>query len=467
MLPTTRAATRPILRAASQLQSRSYAVLTEAYSPLGYRRTGDQPDVAPLAEKSVSKASNGIHIATYDEQSPVSTLAVVVKAGSRYESADAPGTAQFVKNTIFRTVPGDNIVRSLRTAELRGNTIYSSVDREHLVIASDFLRDDLVDAVPTLLTHVFNETLAAHEFMDARKTTAKESAGNLADPNVKVFEALHEIAFRTGLGNPVYAPPAAAKSLKTAKLAEFTKKVISSDRVAIVGSGISHEDLTKLVESAFQYVKVPAAKGAAADSTSKYFGGEARIDAGPKGESHYVVAFPSVSASSPDYPAALVLKSLLDTSNRFKWGSPAGVSGLLASAATQSTSVSAFNASYSDAGLIGFHVQGEAGEVKGVASKALGALKGLANGVGEEALKGAKKRVIVDADVAGARDVKVQEVARRLFAKGDVATPKEFAEAVQKVSAADVQKLAKSLLSGKPSAVAYGNVRKLPYVDEL
>ena len=102
MLPTTRAAARPIIRAATNLQVRSYAVLSGAYSVLGYKRTGDQPDVAPLAEKSTSKASNGIQIATYDEHSPVSTLAVVVKAGSRYEAPEAPGTAQLVKNTIFR-----------------------------------------------------------------------------------------------------------------------------------------------------------------------------------------------------------------------------------------------------------------------------------------------------------------------------------------------------------------------------
>lgn len=103
MLSTRVAATRPLWRVAASQQTRSFAtVLDLGYSSLQYRRTGDQPEVGPLADKSVSKASNGIQIATYDEQGPVSTLAIVVKAGSRYESADAPGAAHLVKNTVIR-----------------------------------------------------------------------------------------------------------------------------------------------------------------------------------------------------------------------------------------------------------------------------------------------------------------------------------------------------------------------------
>ncbi|KAJ3034999.1 ubiquinol-cytochrome c reductase core subunit 1 [Rhizophlyctis rosea] len=463
---TTRAATRPILRL--HQQTRSFAsVLTDSYSSVNYRRTGDQPDVAPLADKSVSKASNGIQIATYDEQGPVSTLALVVKAGSRYEPLDAPGVAHLTKNSLMRTIPGDALVRTIRNAELRGNTIYSSVDREHLVIASDFLRDDLVDAVPTLLTHLYNQSIAAYEFLDSRNLAIIESNGNLADPSVKVFEALHEVAFRSGLGNGVFAAPSAVKSLKRAQLQDFIRKTFSSDRVAIVGSGISHEDLSKLVESTFKTLEVPSGGAAAAESVAKYFGGETRIEAGPKSTSHFVVAFPSVPATSPDYPAALVLKSILDTSGRSKWGSPAGSTGLFAQAATEKAHVSAFNASYSDAGLLGFHVQGAAADVKGVASKAFSALKGAANSISEEAVARGKKAVIVDADVAGARDFKAAEVARQVFAKGTVHTPTEFADAVKKVTAADVQNLAKSLFSAKPTVVAYGNLRKLPHLDEL
>jgi hypothetical protein len=87
----------------SQQQCSHRRSLAIAASPVQYNRKGDQVPIAPSALKTVSKSTNGgVTIATNDGRGPVSTLAIVIGAGSRHESVDALGTAHFLKSTLVR-----------------------------------------------------------------------------------------------------------------------------------------------------------------------------------------------------------------------------------------------------------------------------------------------------------------------------------------------------------------------------
>ncbi|KAI8825682.1 Metalloenzyme, LuxS/M16 peptidase-like protein [Fimicolochytrium jonesii] len=461
-------AVRPLVRAAApRVQTRTYAVLSEDHSAVTYNRKGDQVAAAPSIVKTVTQTASGIRIATVDHLGPVSTVALVVKAGSRNESPDAPGVAHFFKNSLVRNVPGDTITRTVRETELRGDTLYAAHTREQLIVASDFLRDNLVDAVPLLFENFFNTHHYPYEFLHTRPHVIEQASASLADPTVKVFDSLHQAAFRHGLGNSLFATAPAAKALKRAHLHEFAAKYFTADRIAVVGSGVAHKDLQPLVEEAITRFQDRFGKSSVSVPVSKFRGGEIRIEAGPKAESHYAVAFPAVAFSDPLYPAALVLRAILDGSKRAKWGNASGSAGALASAATAKTSVTAFEAAYSDAGLIGFYVQGSNSDVKDSVGKAIAALKETASKVSEEALSRGKKIAIVDAESALSRDVAIQEIAKQVLVKGDVAVPADLAAAIKKVTAADVQKVAKTATAAKPAVVAYGNLLKLPFADEL
>jgi len=91
MLPATRLSAR-----------RGYAVLPTSRSPLLTSITRPQPPSAPLAPKQVSKSSAGLTVATLDLPGPASSVAVVLRAGSRYEPGDAPGVSHYLKDYAFR-----------------------------------------------------------------------------------------------------------------------------------------------------------------------------------------------------------------------------------------------------------------------------------------------------------------------------------------------------------------------------
>ncbi|KAJ3062594.1 hypothetical protein HK102_008716, partial [Quaeritorhiza haematococci] len=491
MLPRTAAAPlRSFLRSRAAAEAsqcrRAYAVLSNEFSSVNYTRKGDQVPSAPLAKRTVSKTSNGVTIATYDDMGPVSSLAIVVQAGSRNETSDFPGVAHMLKNSLIRVrqgvsvdiwdgtidrvnIQGDNIVRTIRETELRGDTLYTSLTRENIVLASDFLRDDLVDVVPALVNNFVNAKYEPYEFFEARSKTVAETEASLADPTVKIFDELHRVAFRNGLGNSQFASKEAVKNLKRAHLHEFISKYFTSDRIAIVGRGVAHSDLKALAEEALTGKKVSSTKTETAPS--QYFGGEVRIDAGPKAATHYAVAYPSVAFTSQDYAASLVLQALLDGTSHLKWGSASGATGLLANVATANTTVSTFNAAYSDAGLLGFYVNGAASEIKSVVQKSVDAFKTVAaSPVSDAHISRAKKAAIVFADGGAqsvARDEAVRELGVQALANGSVSSSAELADVIGKVTASDVSQLAKKLVSAKPSVVAYGNARSVPYIDEF
>ncbi|KAH6567263.1 hypothetical protein BASA62_006205 [Batrachochytrium salamandrivorans] len=421
----------------SRTFTRSLAVLSDALNPLTYSRKGPQPAAAPTTVTTVSQAASGVRVATYDHLGPASTLAIVVNAGSRNDTSDAPGTAHMLKGSLIRTVFGDNVTRTIREAELRGNTLHSSVSREHIILASDFLRDDLVDAVPVLISNMFNRSFYPFEFLDAAPRAAEQTTSALVDPATIVFEKLHQIAFRNGLGNPLLASSQALNGLNRAKLFEFVDKYFTADRITVVGSGIAHNELKALVDAAFANVSLSSAKSET--PKSKYYGGEARIEAGPNSEAHYVMAFPGVAYTSPEYQASLVLQALLDGS--------------------QATS-------YSDAGLFGIHVVGATGEVKQVVSKSLSTLREVSNSISADAFTAAKKAAIIYAEESQTRSNLVDSISKGALSTSLLHTGPEILS-INKVTIADVQKLAKTIVASKPSVVALGNSLMLPFAEEF
>ncbi|KAJ3345154.1 ubiquinol-cytochrome c reductase core subunit 1 [Entophlyctis luteolus] len=440
---------------------RAYAI---AASTVQYSRRGDQPALAPLAVKSLSRAANGVAVASLDHRGPVSALAVVVGAGARHETH--PGVAHLLKSSLVRARPGDNVVRALREFELRGNSLYTSLSRETILIGSTFLRDDLVDVVPGLVSHVFNPSFHAYEFLDAIPFVTAESESALADPTTRVFDTLHTVAFRRGLGNSLFASKSSLATLKRADLQAFASANFTADNIAVVGAGVAHDELEALVNKAFEGFSVPATASKII-SAPTFHGGEARL-AG-SGPSHLAIGFKGAAFTNTQaYATQLVLRSLLDGTPRLKWGSTSSGAGLLASAAAPGTTVSAFDASYTDAGIFGIHIKGDAAGIQQAGKQSIAALKAAASSPASAAAHArAQKAAIVDVESALTRDELVADIGRHVLASKQFLSSAELAQAVAKVSAADVSKAAQAALSSKAAVVAYGDLAKLPYADEL
>lgn len=209
------------------------------------------------------------------------------------------------------------------------------------------------------------------------------------------MDLAHQLAFRTGLGNSLFASPHTAVDFNSAT--SFAHKALASpSNLAVISTGVDSSTLSSLVSEFFLSPNA-ATSSPLSSSPSAYFGGEVRVPAVGHGSvvDHFLVAFKGASASSS--PEFSVLRHLLGGEKAVKWST--GTTPLSKLSKGRS-SAKAFNLSYSDAGLFGILVSGKTGEVEGLAKSALSELKKIASGVSEDEVKQAVAKAKFEAATA-------------------------------------------------------------------
>ena len=284
---------------------------------------------------------------------------------------------------------------------------------------------------------MFNSSYAPFEFLQAKDLVELEANTALSDRKTEIFEHLHSLAFRKGLGYSLYAKEQDIAELTRADLSEFAARNFASNRIAIVGSGVAVDDLAEYVAKGLENITV-ASKGLEYNP-SFYYGGETRLDKGPSSEAHFAIAYPSVSWSSPDYVASLVLEACLDGNKRVMHGFP---SGLLSSAGTSLTFVHSFGVHHSDAGLLGFYIKGKDTDVASAASKSISALKTIAaNGIDSTELSRSIKSATVDFENNLTRESSLLWSAKQILTMKSIKSNKEWSESIQNVTGSQIQKV--------------------------
>ncbi|KAI8144634.1 Metalloenzyme, LuxS/M16 peptidase-like protein [Fennellomyces sp. T-0311] len=409
------------------------------------------------AAAQISKAQNGVTVASIEEAGPTAGLSVVVNGGSRVESTK--GVAHVLKNYGFKNNAKRTAFRITRETELAGGVLSANLTRESIVYSAEFLSGDAAQFAEVLGDVVSNQKFQDHEFVDVAKQTAAESANAASSPEAAVFEAAHAAAFRNGLGNSIFA--SRASPVNNAAVKSYAAELFKSGNIALVGSGLSLETVQKFAET---FIDVPA--GQSTVPATKYFGGESRVEAA-SAKNHFVLAFEGAPLNSAEYAAAQVLRFALGGEQRVQFAAAAGLLGETA-AKLNGAELKAFNIGYSDAGLFGVYASAPSSGIASAAAAAAEQLKAVASGISEQDFA----RAVAQAKFAAVsgfetRLDRLETVGAQALLAGKYTSAADAAAALDKVSASDVAKVAEKLLSGKATTAALGDLYSLPYADSL
>ncbi|CAG8528146.1 5206_t:CDS:2 [Acaulospora morrowiae] len=409
----------------------------------------------------VTKSKTGVAVISVEDNTPASSVALVVKAGPRAETTDSAGAAHFLKNFAFKNTSARTAFRTTREAELLGGVLSANLTRESLIISAEFLREDLPYFMELLSDIIFKTSYHQHEFSDVKKKVLFERNAMKVFPDVVALDTAHSVAFRHGLGNSLFANDS-TKVKSSQDVSEFASRVYTAPNITIVGTSVDHQELLNTTDKLFQNIdhSVPPTPIA-----SKYYGGEARIAA--DGISHYVLAFAGAPAGTLDYATLQVLRSLIDGEKHTKWGE--GVNALAQVVNKfEGTQGTAFNVGYSDAGLFGVYVSGIATSVYQVLRAAVEELKHASAGVPkekfEQALAKARNNVAASYET---RSSKTEIFGSQVLLTGKVISPAEAVAQFDRVKIEDVKNAAIKVLQCKPTAIAVGDINSLPYSDAL
>ncbi|PBP23930.1 hypothetical protein BUE80_DR005077 [Diplocarpon rosae] len=410
---------------------------------------------------------NGVKVASRDVAGPTTKLAVIAKAGTRYQSA--PGLTSGLEQFAFKNTFKRSALRITRESELLGGQLTSYHTREALVVEAKFLREDL-PYFAELLGEVISQTkYTAHEYHEEIepiiKMSRKKLLGNVSE---LAINSAHGLAFHRGLGTPLYPSSTPLnKYLNESSIAQFAQSAYAKSNIAVVANGASQAELTKWVGEFFK--ETPSSASALSSEATKYFGGEERI--AHDGGNSFVIAFPgssSFTAGMSYKPEMAVLAALLGGKSTIKW-SPGFSLLSKAVAGFPGASVATTQSAYSDAGLLSIQISGSATAIRGASAEAVKSLKSIAEGsISKEdftkAVALAKYRALEEGQNIEAGLV---ATGAGLIHGGKAFQIDEVGKSVEGVTAEKLKSAAKALLEGKATVAAVGDLYVLPYAEEL
>uniref|UniRef100_A0A3Q4GFZ1 Ubiquinol-cytochrome c reductase core protein 2a n=1 Tax=Neolamprologus brichardi TaxID=32507 RepID=A0A3Q4GFZ1_NEOBR len=451
------------------LQKRCYAA-TRRSGSLAEPLSGLKPSKgAPLPpqDAQVSKLPNGLVIASLENYSPVSSVGVFVKAGSRYETVENQGVSHVLRLAANLTTKGASAFKICRSVEAIGGSLSATSSRETMVYTADCLRDDIDSLMEFLVNVTTAQEFRPWEVDELTPRVKVDKALAQQCPQIGVIEKLHEAAYKNTLSNSLYCPD----YMVVSKIVLFVMHLNTCppphpSLMALVGLGVNHSVLRQVGEgllSARSGVGAPVAK-------SVYRGGELRVQ--NKDELvHALIASEGAVTGSAEANAFSVLQRILGAGPHVKRGSSitSKLSQGIAKATTQPFDATAFNVSYSDSGLFGVYTIAQAASAGEVIKAAIAQVRGVAEGgVSEADITRAKNQLKAEYLMSmESSEGLLEEIGAQALTAGVYQAPDAVLKAIDAITQNDVVKAAKKFVDGKKTMSASGHLINTPFVDEV
>lgn len=388
-----------------------------------FGETQDHPSVGPaIGAAETSILSNGLSVTSTGKGSALAQVSITVNTGSRYEDGSNHGINSFYAAVAQKSTTNRSEFRMVRENHALANTINFTAGRETLTITATTLADHLPHAMGSLGDVLTNSCFHKHEIYPV-KDMYKEFICEERERNPCQIEAIHAAAYRSNtLGNPLEGLSHHIDAISSYALQDFAKQVLVGPNMTLTASGVSHGALTEAVSETFASVDIG---DKLSPSASQYTGGEVRIaQSGEDGLTHMTLGF---QANPSDAFATKVLAKIV------------GGNVSSASASVVSSQCNAYY--YSDSTL--FTITGSALPSNGSA---------LSDFLVAQSLSMAQ---ISESQVAAATNV----------LKIETLLAGEDASGFDAVTAADVSRVATTLLQSPISSSAHGNLSTLPPQD--
>lgn len=300
--------------------------------------------------------SNKIIVASAENDSLISRVSIVFRAGSRYETIQSLGTAHVLRIAAGLSTKSASQFAIIRNVQEVGASLTCSVDRETITYTLEGTRSAVQCTLPILKAVAVEQCFKPWEVSDNVPRLRLELATR--PPQLRAIDLLHKAAYHSrGLGHSIYIAKYNLDKISPETLQYHVQENFTGERCAVVGLGINHQDLVNFADCLDVCVQGCAIK------PSQYKGGEIRSD---KGGQYAHIAIAGEGASLENLKEALtfsVLQRTLGAGTYIKYANEnnSPFAKLIPNTIAANT-INAFNVSYSDSGLFGALISAESGK---------------------------------------------------------------------------------------------------------
>ncbi|XP_033248226.1 mitochondrial-processing peptidase subunit alpha-like [Drosophila miranda] len=450
----------------------------------------------PMAESAATKVttlSNGLRIASEPRYGQFCTVGLIINSGPRYEVAYPGGVSHFLEKLAFNsTVNFPNRDAILKELEKNGGICDCLTSRETLIYAA-IIDSRAIDSVTRLLADVtLRPTISEQEVnLAARAVNFElETLGMRPEQEPILMDMIHAAAYRDNtLGLPKLCPPETLESIDRAVLMNYLKHHHSPSRMVFAGVGVDHDELVEHVRKYFVeeeaiWESEPESNVGPNEvdtSIAQYTGGIVKEQceipiyaaAGLPELAHVVLGFEGCAHQDPDFVPLCVLNIMMGGGGSFSSGGPG--KGMYSRLYTKVLnryhwmySATAYNHTYTDSGLFCIHGSAPPQHLNDMVEVIIRELLSMAAKPGREELMRSKiqlqSMLLMNLE---SRPAVFEDVGRQVLVSGHRMRPEHFIKKIEKVSAADIQRVATRLLSSPPSLAARGDISGLPEMSHV
>ncbi|XP_077489722.1 ubiquinol-cytochrome c reductase core protein 2 [Amblyomma americanum] len=438
-----------------------------AFSAQAVPKAASQTKVESLPKQDVETATlpSGLVVTTLENYSPVTRLAIVVKAGARYEDGSNLGITHTLRNAAGLATKNHSKFAITKNIEYVGGNLTACTTRDHLIYLLECNRDDIHVAFKFASEVAFLPAFKHWEVGDVAPHLYKDLAIFRQNREAVLVEALHAAAFRGGLANSLYINDFLVGRHCHNKLSLFVKRHVTAPRavVAVVGADC------RRVSDALQTLELPTDPGAEF-LPSKFGPGETRLESAGEFVDAAVVVEGAGVKNAKECLALGVFAHLLGMGPRLPHSeSQATKLGEAAAKATQKPfAATALNINYTDTGLFGVALAGHPDDMDQLTKAVLGQVRTVSQKVADKDVQDAKQKLKASVLYGreGHSNVAI-EMGVHVSRTGQPWRQDDLLQAIDAVTTQDVATVAARVSKGKPAMAAVGRLHKTPRVDEL
>uniref|UniRef100_A0A182SJ70 Peptidase M16 N-terminal domain-containing protein n=1 Tax=Anopheles maculatus TaxID=74869 RepID=A0A182SJ70_9DIPT len=325
------------------------------------------------AEVQTTTLPNKLTVASAEPNAAVSRISIVFRLGAAHVLRAAGGLST-------KTATAFGITRNIQQA---GGTLTTLADRELVSYSVAVTKDQLEVGLKYLEATATGQVFKPWELAELTPIIRNELARLPIE--VQAVELLHKAGFRDGLGNSVFCPDYLVGKHSSESMQHYFATNCTTNRAAVAGVGVDHQLLVGFAQS------LALESGAGGENKSTFNTGEVRREGGG---SRAAVAVGAQAVGWNSLKEAMAFWVLQFAAGVGPATKRAANNGVLTKALSGVNCSSLFNG-YTDNGMFGFVVSGDAKS----AGKAV-----------EAGVKALKSLSVTDADVSRGKALAVGAV---------------------------------------------------------
>ena len=202
----------------------------------------------------ISKLSNGLRVVSCQMPYLQSVaISLIIKVGSRYESAGEHGVCHFLEHMAFKGTANRSARQIAEEFDSIGGLFNAHTSREYTVYHAKVLSENLGAALNIIADIVQYSALEQADIEKEYQVICQEIASSLDSPEDLAYDKLIESAFAgQPLGRSILGTPGVLANFNTRFLQNYIKKhYTAANMVLSVAGKVYHKDLLNLAKLCF------------------------------------------------------------------------------------------------------------------------------------------------------------------------------------------------------------------------